>query len=1261
MADSPDRQEPESSGSQKRARAIELPASLGHYTLFRKVGEGGAGIVYEGVDQRRSRRVAVKVLRWGKPQALYRFKREFRMLTGIAHRNLVSLYELVARGERWFYSMEYVDGVSFVRAHRTTDGSEADWEHLRESLRQIAVGLSVIHESGKLHRDVKPSNVLVTEEGRVVILDFGLITQMSGESWGHNDPRNHVLTPGSSDWSHRTTDHGIIGTVGYMSPEQAAGDKLTPASDWYAVGSMLFETLTSRVPFEGNRLDVLLRKRKEAAPDPMSLNAAIPSDLNALCRRLLHPEPRERPDRRQVEELLGMHRSRAAPAQSPPVSVDGIGFPFVGRQRHLDQLHDAFQSVLNGELVTAYLHGVSGSGKSALVDRFLGQLRDRFQCVVLSGRCFAEESVPFKSLDSLIDSLSRRLLRMDEHEVDSCMPRDIAALARLFPVLQRVSAVVDAPGPRGNVPNVQELRRRAATALRELLNRLGDRRPLVLCIDDLQWGDADSIWLLSELLRPPDPPRLLLLLSYRSEDVSTAESLVALQAADQYLRGGTRLEIPMNELSMDEASELAETLLSGRSQADPELVHRISQESGGSPYFVSELVRFVQSGQDLQSSAGDETVHQVRLDEVLWNRICSYEDDQRRLLEIIAVAGQPIELADAIDAAALRSDPQSMVAQLRRDHLVRTSGTSLRDDIVVWHDRIRESILQNISDETRQDRHRRLARVLEASGQTDPVLLAVHCRGAGELDKSGEYFDQAADRAADALAFDRAAALYRESLELRPLMGAAQGLVRRRLADALANAGRGGEAGQEYLRAAELLPDEEAIDLRRLAGLQFCICGHLDEGRNAFRTVLQAIGLRFPKTPVETVASLLLAQVRLTLRGLSFRSRDGELPAAERSRLDITESAAMGSSTNNPLVGYLFQTRNLLLALKSGDPVRIALSTAWQAGYSSMSGGWAEKRTQKLLRITTDVAQKTDDPHALGSAELAWGISEFLSGRYETAIEHNRRAEDLLRNNCTGVTWEQDTAQVFGVWAQFYIGCIGPLRERYHAIFQEARERGDRYLMTTLGTQVGTFLLLTEDRLETARERLDELEANWTTDGFTVQHHNVFFARTQLDLYSGNPVGALERVQQIGRRYRWSLLWNLQHIRIDLGQLTGRCALGALAAGASRPNVNRKLIRRSIRRLRRERMGYANALAVFLEAGLAECDGNASAAARQYAAAATELQQHDHDLFSRAAAWCHGRVAGNAHDGIADVIALMQKDRVAAPEKLLRCIAPWAT
>jgi serine/threonine protein kinase len=243
------------------------------FAVLRCLGAGGMGAVYEAFDRERSEKVALKTLRRLDPGLLYRLKTEFRALQDLHHPNLVHLGELIEAAGQWFFTMELIEGVDFVtyvrsppaeradsyptmadipRARRVVEDANTvdvggpaialalatpslsrtptpvpnvvlpagrfDEPRLRAALRGMAEGLLAIHRGGLVHRDVKPSNVLVTREGRVVLLDFGLVYDADADA---------------------SRDDHLVGTPAYMAPEQVTGGNASEASDWYAVGVTL--------------------------------------------------------------------------------------------------------------------------------------------------------------------------------------------------------------------------------------------------------------------------------------------------------------------------------------------------------------------------------------------------------------------------------------------------------------------------------------------------------------------------------------------------------------------------------------------------------------------------------------------------------------------------------------------------------------------------------------------------------------------------------------------------------------------------------------------------------------------------------------------------------------------------------------------------------------------------------------------------------------------------------------------------------------
>lgn len=773
------------------------------FSIIKRLGAGGMGVVYEAFDRDRREAVALKTLREFDPASLYHFKHEFRALTEIVHPNLIPLYELVAEDDHWFFTMELLEGatdlLAFVRPDLpaeevdsdrptfseatgalgdtvspgdvassiapgagsvpagTTRAGPIDETRLRRAFRQLAEGVAALHAAGKLHRDLKPSNVLVTPAGRVVVLDFGLIAELGAGRITDLPSASNQATAGPRTAYH-STDRGLTGTLAYMSPEQGARVPLTAASDWYSVGVILFQALTGRLPFTGPGLEVLEAKQTLDAPVPSRCAAGIPRDLDELCVGLLQREPGRRPTGPDVLKVLG---AADAPASQASSSV-ADGSPFVGRITHLAELSRAFETMLTGQAVVCHVSGRSGAGKSALIAEFFRELSARHDAVILTGRCYEQESVPYKAVDSLVDALTRHLLGLPDDYVRSIAPRFMPELGRIFPVLCRVEGLTSVPGEASATSSPRDVRRHAFDALRALLRALARRRPLVLHIDDLQWGDVDSAALLADLLRPPHAPRLLLLLTYRSEYMATSRCLQALAARD-HGDAGSHLEerIVVDALTADETRTLALGLLGAGRPQSPGEAEWIVHESGGSAFFVYELVEYLRSGAGIAGA-------RPNLDHVLWERICRLPEATRRLLEVVAVAGRPVRLEEAQTAAHLVSLGAQVIPSLRAARLVRTTGPGLQDDVETFHDRVRESIKANLRPETAKHYHAGLAAALELSGRADAETLAAHFEGAEDPARASHYYEEAAKQAIHVLAFDRAETLLSNAAALAP-------------------------------------------------------------------------------------------------------------------------------------------------------------------------------------------------------------------------------------------------------------------------------------------------------------------------------------------------------------------------------------------------------------------------------------------------------------------------------------------------------------
>src|SRR5581483_11222150 len=794
------------------------------YQIVRRLGGGGMGVVYEALDRERGARVALKTMRLSGPKVLLRFKNEFRALAELDHPNVAQLGELHEDAGRWFFTMELIEGADFLswvrpRAPVTTPDSVATTQHvapresphtadlrapapprrapsapptidptprydearLRSAFSQLAEGLAALHRAGQVHRDIKPHNVIVTPAGRVVIVDFGLVKGIDGQR----------------------TASSVAGTISYMAPEQAAALPVGPPADWWSAGVVLYQALTGRLPYLDPAMELFAAAAPRPPEPPRALVPRVPPDLDELAMELLSHSPELRPGAREI-----LRRLRVDALE--PRGLELARPPFVGREAELDALEKLYQRVTARAPGVVIVEGEAGVGKSALAQKFADVLEAREDApVVLAGRCHERESVPFKAVDGVVDALSRELARLPVAEAWALLPRHASLLAQVFPVLYRVEAVAQAPAARPAVPDPHERRLRAFAALKDLLARLADRRPLVVIVDDLHWADADSLALVAELLRAPDAPALLVVATLRSgEGLPPARELAA------------RLPCAVEQLHLDSLPREATlklidavAALDARKLAPAERA-AIADESRGHPLFVGELLR--------RAGAGPQ-----RLEDALWTQIARLDEAPRRLLEIVAVAGAPLPahvIARAADCPLAELQP--LTNSLRAAHFISTGGARASDAVEAFHDRVGAAVLAHLDGEALRDRHERLARALEDSGRADPETLGHHWLGAGQRAKAAALYLQAAHEAAEALAFERAVRLYRRSFELQPPPAADW----TRLGEALHNIGRGVEAAHAFLAAAKLASGLDAVELKRRAAEHLLRGGHIDEG-----------------------------------------------------------------------------------------------------------------------------------------------------------------------------------------------------------------------------------------------------------------------------------------------------------------------------------------------------------------------------------------------------------------------------------------------
>lgn len=1124
------------------------------FELSRRLGEGAFGVVYEAYDRKRRERMALKQLRATDSAALRRFKNEFRALAGVTHPNLIRLGELIGAEDSWFFTMELIEGTDLLAHVRPTAGGFRggfDEARLRDAFGQLAEGISALHSHGMIHRDLKPSNVLVGPKERVVVLDFGLVSSL-----------------GPEETSRSIT---MAGTPAYMSPEQLDGLPVSPASDWYGVGVMLFEALTGRVPFQGSLYQMIVARRESEPPAPRQVADGVPEDLDALCRALLRPDPSARPD---GDEILERLRGSVGPQwdRAPAPEPREGGPTFVGRRTQLATMEEALAEVRGGRCATILVKGLSGMGKTALVRRFLTGLEADNDVLVLQGKCYQRESVPYKALDSLVDALSHHLHEMDPERAARYMPRDWPAVARLFPVLAEVAVGLRRGRAGIDVPDAQELRRRGFAALRELLGRLAEEVVLVLFIDDLHWGDVDSGLLLREIMRAPDPPPLLFIASYRSDEIESSTLLRMLEER----RDPTifRRDIEVDELSPEETRQLAMARIGAETADARARAEVLARESRGNPFFVDELARHQGTGGRISGA--------LQLESMIGARLAGLAEDARGLLEVIAVSGRPIRLAAANQAAGLDPRNANTIAVLQAEHWVRRRAAATDEEVFeVYHDRIRDTVVSLVPEDDLPSYHNRVAVALDASGLADAETLAEHYQQAGEHHSAARHALRAAHQAAEALGFDRAARLYRMSFELGKHAGDEARVLLTSLAAALVNAGRGGEAAEAYLAAARFSSSrEEAMELERAAAEQFLISGRVDEGLEVLRRVLDHVGMRLSRTPRGAFLELLWRRVQLQWRGLEFEPRrESEVPKALLQKVDVCWSAAIGLAMVDVMRSTPYQAKNVLWALRAGEPYRATRALIMEMAFSSVGGGRTRRRTRKIEERCRALVAEVVHPHTDGLFAMTQGVAANLEGRFAECLEHLERADRILRERCTGMNWELDNVHIYSLVALSHMGAWGEIRRRAEPLFEEARERNDHFLRTHIETRQLFLLRLMDDDPAGAGEVQELALDSWSGSGFQVPHYWDWYARGEIDLYAGRIEEASRSLDDRWGEYRRSLLPYTQAIQTEILFLRVRVALALATALTTRAEGALRRVARDIRSLDGHDTKWSEALA----------------------------------------------------------------------------------
>jgi eukaryotic-like serine/threonine-protein kinase len=583
------------------------------------------------------------------------------------------------------------------------------------------------------------------------------------------------------------------------------------------------------------------------------------------------------------------------------------------------------------------------------------------------------------------------------------------------------------------------------------------------------------------------------------------------------------------------------------------MVDAMVVESGGSPFFVGELARVARVRAAGGGAGADGT---LTVADVVEARLGVLESSSRALLELVAVAGRPIASDFVLQLARLGPAGRRLVIDLAAEGLLRMHAGGDGEQLEVYHDRIRDAVLNQLDLVARRDRHRQLATAFAAGGRPDPQVLVEHYLGAGEDALAAHHAVRAAEKAVEALAFERAADLFSLAFRLRGARDADWSLLTKR-AEALANAGRGSDAGETYEAAAISLrraaPDRSTdLMLRRLAGDQYLASGRLHQGVEVLWAVLRDLGVPLPASAAAARRTALGLRLRLLSRGFSHRLRDPSTISRESLlRLETLWAASKGTIMLDAVLASVMSARHLAEALHVGHPAHLQRSLCVESGFAASLGGrLLTKRSHRATALAKELAARTNEPYGWGwvygtSASVAYWVE-----RWQEVIPQAERAIEIFTTQCTGAAWEATTLQTFLLAALAHLGRVRELTLRLPIILDDARRRGDLFALSLVRTGHSVLAPLAANDPDRALREADTMLAPFQSDHFTSQHFHHFVATVQAHLYADEPwkawelvVGAWPALRQVGYLFLASLACQLRYLR----------AMAALAAADASP------------------------------------------------------------------------------------------------------------
>lgn len=731
------------------------------YRLDAQIGRGGMGVVYRATDLELMREVAVKVISENSSaDARRRLIREAQAAAALNHPNIISVYDVGEENGTPFFVMELVHGNSLNKER----GLELP--RIVELATQICAALEHAHTNEIVHRDLKPDNVLLSANSHTVKLaDLGL------------------ALPG---YGARISRAGlIVGTPSYMAPEQAMGQKVDARTDLYALGILLYELTTGRLPFTGEALAVVSQHVHAPVVRPRVLRPSLPRAFEAVILRLLEKNPDARFSSAKETSAALQHSLETSDSEeleaAPAVAIlDALSRGrLVGRATELDEARQLWRRALDGSGHAVLLSGEPGAGKTRLAREITIQAAVD-GAFVLSGGCYEyEATTPYLPFVEAF----RKWVRSEEDNdrLRSLLRDDAPQIAKLAPEIERRLG----PFPHRSELPPHEERLLFFDAVAHVFSKLASSKGLLFYADDLHWADRGTLWLLGHLLRQMRNERALIVGCYRETELDRSHALSRALLDWNRERLATRMAIRRFDPAETNA-QLSALLGENVSAEFGEAVHR---ETEGNPFFIEEVLKALiekgsvkrESGRWKRCDVGDLVIPQS-VKEAIGNRLDRVSAESNEVLRVAAVLGKTFTFEE-LQAAANEATEDALLDALDESVNAQLIAATSNDAFAFTHDKIREVLYEELNPIRRRRLHRHAAEGLERHGvvcerehkgimaSCSHERLAYHYIQAGDYENGLKYAKGAAAAAESVFAFDEVIAAYGNALACAESLG----------------------------------------------------------------------------------------------------------------------------------------------------------------------------------------------------------------------------------------------------------------------------------------------------------------------------------------------------------------------------------------------------------------------------------------------------------------------------------------------------------